>query len=87
MPIENPQNRSDLVRSLASTIQKKIVAPAAGKVDIINLEIKEINYKIAALEKEVYLLTAAHGRTRSLAAAAALGVVVLGTVLIIPFLK
>lgn len=87
MPIENLQNRSELVHSLASTIQKKIVAPAADKVDFINLEMKEINQKINSLEKEVFLLTAAHSRTRLLAAAAALGVVVLGVTLIIPLFK
>lgn len=87
MPIENTQNRSDLVRSLATTIQKKIVAPAADRVDIINVEMKEINQKIAVLEKELFLLAAAHSRTRALAAVAALGAAALAVILIIPFLK
>lgn len=87
MPIENPQNRSELVRSLASTIQRKIVAPAADKVDLINVEIKEINQKITGFEKEFSLLAAAHNRTRMLAAVATLGLVVLGAIMIIPLFK
>lgn len=87
MSIESTQSRSEVVKSLAATIHKKIVTPAAGKLDVVNLEIKEINQRIAGLEKEVALLTAAHGRTRITAAAAALGVAVLLVLLIIPFLK
>lgn len=87
MPTENQQQQSELVRSLASTIRKKIVAPAAGRVELIDLEIKEIDRRIEVLEKELSLLAAAHSRTRMLAAAAVLGVAVLGAVLIIPLLK
>lgn len=87
MPIENLQNQSELVRSLASTIQRKIVAPAADKVDIMNVEIKEINQTIADLEKKISLLAAAHNRTRALAAVATLGLAVIVAIMIIPLLK
>lgn len=87
MPIESIQNRSEVVKSLAATIQNRIVTPAADKLDVVNLEIKEINQRIAALEKEVALLTAAHNRTRITAAIAALGAAFLVVLLIIPLLK
>ncbi len=81
MQIKNTQKRSEAVSALSSTIQRKIVSPAAGKVNIINLEITEINQKITNIENELSLLAAAHKRTRALAVAALLGAAVLGTIL------
>lgn len=86
MSIENSQNQSDLIRSLASTIQKKILAPTSCKLESINLEIGEINQKITDLQKEYSLLTEAHHKTRVLAAVTTLGMAVLGIVLIIVLL-
>ncbi|BAF60205.1 hypothetical protein PTH_2024 [Pelotomaculum thermopropionicum SI] len=82
---EKTQNGAELIRSLASTIQKKIVEPAAGRANAINLEILEINKKMEAMEKELSLLAAACRKTGLLAAAAVLGMILLAIILFVPF--
>lgn len=79
---ENCPDRSDLVKSLASTIHKRIVSPVADKTSTITLEITDLNQRVSSLEKDLSLLAAAHSRTRLLAAAAALGAAALGVYLL-----
>ncbi len=76
MKAEQPQQQSELVKSLASTIHKKVVAPSADKMETIN-------QKVAAMEQRLTQLTAAHRKTRSFAVFAAAGVVLLGLALAI----
>lgn len=83
---ENVQDRSDLVRSLAATIHKKIMEPAADKIDIVNLELEKMNHKVSGLEKELSALAGAHHRTRLLAVTTMLVVAVCAAFLIIPHL-
>lgn len=82
MKVERPQQQSELVKSLASTIHKKVVAPSADKMDSFNREISQIDQKLAALEHDLRQLAAAHGRTRFIAVFTAAGVVLLGLVLV-----
>lgn len=67
MPNENPQSRLELVESLASSIQKKLVEPVEGRVEIVNREIMDLCIRVADLEQKAVLLAARHGRTRLLA--------------------
>lgn len=83
MTVENPRNQSDLVDSLATTIQKKILTPASGKIEALELEITAINRMFNELQKEHDLLNEAHYKTRVLAAVSTLATAVLGIVLII----
>ncbi|NLI14135.1 hypothetical protein [Pelotomaculum propionicicum] len=82
MKAKQPQQQSELVKSLASTIHKKMVAPSADKMDSFNREISEISQKAAALEHNLTQLAAAHGKTRSIAVFAAAGAVLLGLALV-----
>lgn len=81
MKVERPQQQSELVKSLASTIHKKMVAPSADKIDIFYKEISEINQQVAAMEHKLAQLAAALGKTRSIAVFAAAGAVLLGLAL------
>jgi len=81
MKVERPQQQSELVKSLASTIHKKMVAPSADKMDIFNKEISETNQKVAAMEHHLTQLAATHGKTRSIAVFTAAGAVLLGLAL------
>jgi len=83
MALETPRNQSDLVDSLAATIQKKILTPASGKIEALELEIAAMNRLINDLQKKQLLLTEAHYKTRVLAAVCTLATAVLGIVLII----
>lgn len=67
MPNENPQSRLELVESLASSIQKKLVEPAEGRMEIVNREIIDLSIRVAGLEQKAALLAARHSRTRLLA--------------------
>ncbi|MDD2444032.1 MAG: hypothetical protein PHS52_05990 [Desulfotomaculaceae bacterium] len=77
MKNDSAQSRIELVRSLGSTIHKKVVAPPAGKIDTIGAGINEINHKLAGLETELSHLAIACRRARLAALVAALGVAVL----------
>ncbi|MCL6635111.1 MAG: hypothetical protein K6T29_05005 [Peptococcaceae bacterium] len=83
MPAESAQKQAELIRSLASTIQKKIVSPAAGRMNLLGLELKETGRRLDLLEKEFSRLAAAHRRTRLLAviALAGLGLFLAGLVI------
>lgn len=87
MSAETRQTRLEAVQSLASTIRDKIVTPAAGKMDTINLEILDLHQKIAELEKEIAQIARAHSRTRMLSYLAVLGVTVLMAALLLPLFK
>lgn len=67
MNTKKPRNQSELVRSLASTIHKKMMAPSADRADIVNREIQQINQKLAVLEKELSQLDSFCRMTRFLA--------------------
>lgn len=67
MNTEKPRNQSELVRSLASTIHKKMMTPSADRADIVNREIQQINQKLAMLEKELSQLNSFCRMTRFLA--------------------
>ncbi|MDD4237439.1 MAG: hypothetical protein PHT62_02605 [Desulfotomaculaceae bacterium] len=67
MPNEKRQSHLELVESLASSIQKKLVEPAEDRVVLIHYEIKELSERVAGLEQKVALLDARHRRTRLLA--------------------
>ncbi len=77
MKVESTQSQTELVKSLGSTIHKKVVAPPAGKFDNIYAGISEINQKLTGLETEVSHLATACSRARLAAFVAALGVAVL----------
>ncbi len=77
MKAKNTQSQTELVKSLGSTIHKKVVAPPAGKIDNIYAGISEVNKKIAGLETEISCLATACSRARLAAFVAALGVAVL----------
>ncbi len=81
MKVERPQQQSELVKSLASTIHKKMVAPSADKMDSFNREISEISQKVAVMEHNLTQLAAMHGKTRSIAVFTAAGAVLLGLAL------
>jgi len=63
MPNENPQSRLELVESLATSIQKKLVKPAEDRVELVNCEIKDFGERVTALEQKVFLLVTAHTHT------------------------
>lgn len=81
MTIENLPNQSELVRSLASTIHKKMVAPSADRADIIDKEIHQINQKLDLLEKGLSQLDSFNKTTRFLACSLAAGAALLSLVL------
>lgn len=85
MTNENLQNQAEMVNQLASTIHKKIVAPAADKMELINQQISHTYKLIEGLEKETSALRAAHSRTTLLAVITALGLAVL--IIVITFSK
>lgn len=88
MKIENSQNQSELVRSLASTIHKKMVAPSVDKMNYFDREIGVINQKVTVLENELIQLASAHRKTRFMVITTMLGVTFLGLALIcLLFLK
>ena len=76
MKTEKISEQNEMVRSLASTIHKKMVAPSSGRADLINKQIQQINQKMESFEKEISRLDSSVKKTRllacSLAAAAAL---------------
>ncbi|HBC94582.1 MAG TPA: hypothetical protein DCZ10_17215 [Pelotomaculum sp.] len=67
MPNERQQNHLELVESLASSIQKRIVEPAEDRLELVNCEIRDLSARITDLEEKFALLAAKHGRTRLLA--------------------
>jgi ABC-type Zn2+ transport system substrate-binding protein/surface adhesin len=67
MDSEKLRTQSELVRSLASTIHKKMMAPSADRADIVNREIRQINQRLAVLENELTRLYGACRTTRFLA--------------------
>ncbi|MDD4334332.1 MAG: hypothetical protein PHY77_01855 [Desulfotomaculaceae bacterium] len=67
MNTEKLRNQSELVRSLASTIHKKMMAPSAVRADIAGRDIQQINQKLAMLEKELSHLNRYCRLTRFLA--------------------
>lgn len=67
MPNDNQRNRLELVESLASSIQKKLLEPAEDRVELVNCAIKDLRGQVAGLEQKVALLTVRHGRTRLMA--------------------
>jgi hypothetical protein len=81
MTIENLPNQSELVRSLASTIHKKMVAPSSDRADIIDKEIQQINHKLDLLEKELSQLGSFNRTTRFLACSLAAGAALLSLLL------
>ncbi|MDD2554447.1 MAG: hypothetical protein PHP51_07740 [Desulfotomaculaceae bacterium] len=81
MKTEKLPEQSELVRSLASTIHRKMVAPSADRVDIVNKEIQQINHKLAMLEKELSQLDSFCRMTRFLALSLASGAVLLALLL------
>jgi hypothetical protein len=64
---EKQQCRLDLIESLATSIQNKLVEPVEGRVEIVNREIMDLSARVASLEQKSALLSARHGRTRLLA--------------------
>jgi PBP1b-binding outer membrane lipoprotein LpoB len=83
MPVENSRHQSDLIDSLAATIQKKILIPASGKIETLEVEITDLNRMFNELQKEHTLLNEAHNKTRVLAVVSTLATAILGIVLII----
>lgn len=81
MTTEKPPNQSELVRSLASTIHKKMVAPSADRADIIYKEIQQMSHRLAVLEKELSHLDSFNRATRYLACSLAAGAAILSLVL------
>ncbi|HOV79998.1 MAG TPA: hypothetical protein PK728_07785 [Bacillota bacterium] len=67
------QDGAEMVSELASAINRKIVAPAAGRLDSISLETRRLSKRIEELEKDIRLLQTAHERTRALALVSLLG--------------
>lgn len=61
------QSRLELVDSLASSIRKKLVEPAEGRVKLVDCEIKDLKKHLEDLEQKVTLLAARNNRTRLLA--------------------
>ncbi|OPY56876.1 MAG: hypothetical protein A4E55_01907 [Pelotomaculum sp. PtaU1.Bin035] len=84
MTTEISDKQVELVNSLASTIQDKIMLPAGEKAAIINYSIDEINEKILYLEKALSGLAAAHNRTKTMAVISILGLAILAAIQIIP---
>ena len=64
--IKENKSHSELVESLATTIRKNIVAPAANRVEILKLELKETERKVAAAEKEIARLSASCDKAKLL---------------------
>ena len=87
MTVDKSEKNKELVRSLANTIQKKIVRPAADQVEQMNMEIQKMNLQITGLEKEHRLLAAKQRRTRLLAIGCSLGIVVLLAFQVFLFLR
>jgi len=81
MTIEKLAEQSELVRSLASTIHKKMVAPYADRADIVTREIQQMNEKLAVLEKELVQLDRFCRITRFLSCSIAAGAALLSLVL------
>jgi len=81
MTIEKLAEQSELVRSLASTIHKKVVAPSANRADIVTREIQQMNEKLAVLEKDLEQLDRFCRKTRFWACSLAAGAVLLSLVL------
>ena len=82
MKVENPQYQSELVRSLASTIHKKMVAPSVDRMNNFDREISEINQKVTVLENKLIQLASAHRKTRFMVITTVAGVTFLGLALI-----
>ncbi len=62
MKVENSQNHLEIVKSLASTIHNKMVAPSETNISNINLEINGLTHRMNALEDELLLLADIHKR-------------------------
>jgi len=84
----NVNNKQDeLVSSLASTIQGKIILPAEEKSAALNYALIEVNERIDYLEKRLSALSAAHSRIKVITAVSVLGLAVLAAVQITFFIK
>lgn len=81
MTVEKIPNQSELIRSLASTIHKKMVAPSADRADNVNREIQQINQKLTQLERDLSQLDGYNRTTRYLACSLAAGAALLSVVL------
>lgn len=83
MPNEKRQSHLELVESLASSIQKKLVKPAEGRLETVHCEIRDLSERVGVLEQKLALLTARHGRTRLLTCVSlvAVALLVLGRIL------
>lgn len=77
MKNENQQMQVEIVTELADTIQKKLVMPAVGKMDLISHQLDHIYKMIEGMERELALLHSAHNLTRVLAVASTIGLGVL----------
>ncbi|MFX4261893.1 hypothetical protein ACOBQJ_06800 [Pelotomaculum propionicicum] len=81
MTVEKLPEQGELVRSLASTIHKNMVAPSADRADIVNREIQQMSQKLAVLEKELDRLDRFCRTTRFWACSLAAGAALLSIVL------
>jgi len=87
MAINVTAGQNELVNALASTIQGKIILPAEEKAAALNYALIELNERIDYLEKRLSALSAAHSRTKVIAAISVLGLTVLAAVQITFFIK
>lgn len=77
MPNERQQSRLEMVESLASSIQKKLLEPAGDRIDLVNCELKELSGQVAELEQKITILSVNLGRTRLLACVSLVAAVLL----------
>jgi len=80
-------SKSELVDSLASTIQSKIILPAEENASFLHCAVDRINERISCLEETSLALIAIYNRTKLMASISVLGLAMLAVIQIIIFFK
>jgi len=85
--MEQINKQAEIVDSLASTIQSKIILPVEENASFLHCAVDQINERISFLEETSSALTAAHNRTKLMASISVLGLAILVVIQIIIFFK
>lgn len=79
--------QAELIDSLASTIQNRIINPAEENTSFLHCAIDQANERISILEETSSALTAALNRTKLVVSISLLGIAVLAVIQAIVFFR
>ncbi|MDF9408560.1 hypothetical protein L7E55_09340 [Pelotomaculum isophthalicicum JI] len=85
--MEENSVQAELIDSLASTIQNKIILPAEENTSFLHCAIDQVNERISILEETSSALTAALNRTKLAVSISLLGIAVLAVIQVIIFFR